>query len=993
MKQLLVNACVLSALGCSFGCTDRAENQALRSLSRGGAVSFVCLSDAQARVNGRGEITSILEPGRDLDHCPDYEDDGETLRLHALVTQTLRGEVAVIDLSEEDEEMAVVDADPTTPGFGFLTVGANPVDIVTTPGGAASFVTIAEGPGRSGVLALPSSCVRAPIPTQSRRDLTTWPGCALDSPPGRMQLLLDGDPERGKTTCDGSSVPNAGPRECPADLTREQGPQGRRKLAVALPDEGAIVILDAQELLDRPQGSFAPCQIESRVSLQVELPTEPPPRQVPEDLVPNERDGTSCALPDFNHGPAPEFLRPRPHDLGEGGGVLFVSDLAAPVIHRVDVADPCRPKEGPPLLPSSYEDPKRVVTTKAIAVSPLTSLGERWVYAVDDREGSVMVFDVTPGRRERTPVLRSGSPELPYEPADRLVFDAPARDLEFIVRDVPEEDLDTGVATAGLLCDPNPSKPSDSDDPQVRYRPNRAFTSGANPLKLRGTFAFVALANGRIAVVDIDDFDRPCRRPVQVNQGEIVDHRGCARDAAKQSYRDSAGEPTTSGELSCNVIEPHRTRLDRPFIVSKDAGIRAPSLRSFPRLRSEEGGNIPTDQSEEALSFPKLLAVDYEDGTPAELYLGTDLFRSGENLVTNPLWAEHGSVAFRFNEPRSFLVTDEISVVFEGVVLSQRPAGLLKLDAHPSGAQLDDADGRFCDRGVQSLRMLEEDEVLLRGLGVAGEQRHRFALLHADYVQVQSEIVGEDEDYWIRDGKSCGGGDGNGFLLCEEEFGTLDEPGPARDLVILDANQDHLVLEPRDSADPARTLDMLSCCFGGEAVAYTIRAGNHWIVRSESMGFEHHVTTAGPDAEEPGRCIQDCNPRLARLNGRAFEVTLADRCDRRDRNDCLACVLEGLDTYGTTGIDPASGCVFESLNTRFAIYRGTQPSERGMQFEYQYTGGTRVLAADLRSVTSEISPQSMVFVPQIQHLAVPDGAANGMALVSIESLTVSRYFY
>src|SRR6185503_7474554 len=148
----------------------------------------------------------------------------------ALVTQPIRGEVAVIDLSLG----SVVDVDHTIPGYTFLHVGDSPGDIVSTPGGMATFVGVTEG-GREGIFALPSSCIGPPqrLPDgtrQSQRDLTTWPACSLPVMPGRMQLLVDPVVDgRVRATCGADPLPLgdsghsavSGSVECPADLALE----------------------------------------------------------------------------------------------------------------------------------------------------------------------------------------------------------------------------------------------------------------------------------------------------------------------------------------------------------------------------------------------------------------------------------------------------------------------------------------------------------------------------------------------------------------------------------------------------------------------------------------------------------------------------------------------------------------------------------------------------------------------------------------------------
>jgi hypothetical protein len=112
-----------------------------RSLQASSEVAFVCLGPDGAGIEQHA--------------CPDYEGIGATMI--ALVTQTATDEVAVINVTQP----GVIDVDPRTPGFSFLRVPSRPGDIVTTPGGAASFERLTGG-GKMGNAALPSTRLGPP---------------------------------------------------------------------------------------------------------------------------------------------------------------------------------------------------------------------------------------------------------------------------------------------------------------------------------------------------------------------------------------------------------------------------------------------------------------------------------------------------------------------------------------------------------------------------------------------------------------------------------------------------------------------------------------------------------------------------------------------------------------------------------------------------------------------------------------------------------------
>ena len=172
------------------GCRQPPEQAPVRSLRASGKTTFVCLGP-----DGRG---------RPLSDCPEgarLPSGGVSIanpghELYALVTQTITAEVAVVRVTGGRGIAGVIDMERSTPGITPLRVGAKPVDIVSTPGGSASFVGVAE-PGRAGIFGLSSQCIRPPRPetddedAETLRDLTTWPACSLPTAPGEMQILID----------------------------------------------------------------------------------------------------------------------------------------------------------------------------------------------------------------------------------------------------------------------------------------------------------------------------------------------------------------------------------------------------------------------------------------------------------------------------------------------------------------------------------------------------------------------------------------------------------------------------------------------------------------------------------------------------------------------------------------------------------------------------------------------------------------------------------
>ncbi|WP_437491648.1 hypothetical protein WME75_16020 [Sorangium sp. So ce1014] len=949
---LIAPASVLALAGCG----EEIEPVAVEALAQSGRSAFVCLAVDRPDPKAPGVVRSLPITdcsSRTVESPGDFgveEGSGgkATLpHLYALVTQTLRGEIAVVDMTTESSP--ILDQDTGTPGASFLPVGAQPVDIAATPGGTASFVAVAE-PGRAGIFALPSAKVlpRGGCPVPS---LVSWPACSLPSPPGEMLLVSDPPGPDGKLRASCSSdydLDPTSPAEAEAggdacgsgsgDLSQEG--LGRQKLLVTLPELGGFAVIDAQALLQDErykEGGFAPCEVERWVPLQASLPLSPP--AAPPDEAP---DGpAACVQPAAATSPAQALGTPRPRGLALAGDRLFIADLDAPVIHVVDVPTPCEPTELPPLLPASTLEPERVVTTTRLAVSqPLPPDFRRYLYAVDAGDGSVMVFDVSDGASGQSPLVRPHPEWNPFQPPDRIRLTAPVRDLVIVQRDAPAILPATGVAPEGLRCDPDPSlKPCDSNvsscDLETLYRTSANRDAGAGPLKLRGSFAYLVLTNGQVAVVDVDDLDAACRGPEQPSL-----RAGCAEGA-------SEGDPRlkTSGEASCNVVLPHALRSESYVATSDAVGVREPGVQGLPILYDRSGAVVQLSAASpkmratfpsDAADAPALtlavgvepLAIASVDGVESALDEQGLVLRSGE---------PHHALTMNIEDPRVHLVNETWTVTYEGVL-----PGFTRTFVHFDGdGHLRSGDARFCRRGVQSLNSVKDQPV---PAGVDAAQL-------ADFVQITSELPGEDTPYWADvDEAVCS------FDSCNAKYGNVITSRPG--LRVVEAYDDHLEL---DQGDPE--VAFAACCFPGE-VQVGVRAGGQWVVRSNAAGFLHHVI-ADPAT---GACRNSCDARLARLNGRVVHTPGDGR------------VTDG---------DPGA---FVNPMFRFAITGGAPEPEQDMQFRFTTQGAFDPLLVELVN-EAELQPQAIRLVPATGELAVTDGSLQGLILLGGSGAEVVRRFH
>lgn len=978
-------------------CTEQQPAQELRSLSGSEDAVFLCR-------DGSGV-------GRPYSDCPDRNTDDDDvparkLSVMALVSQTLTDEVAVVNVSDGH----VIDMDPSTPGYGFLRVSGRPVAMATTPGGAASFVATADL-GHGALFAIPTSALSVPEGDQTKSDLTTWNACRLDDVPGEIAVVVDAshacgwDEVRPKNAEDDDDDGGAG-----ADVTAERGPIGARKLIVSFPDRGVLRVYDAQGVLNARRGGFEPCHYEKEIVLQADIPAGVTQR-LPPDLIPTD----SCTDVPAPVAPTPSKSSPRPSGFALSDNRLYVADAAAPVIHVLDVSNACAVSELSPLLPMSLREPERVVTTKRLAVSPVTPRGQQFVYAVDaqDQVASLMVFDVSPGSTDPTPLVRPGSPELAGERPDRLAFASPVRDVSFAYRDIPYVDATTGAAQFGVRCSLDPEVTS---GPEALARPNADYTVGARPGLLRGLFGFALLANGSISIIDVDDFDSDCRRPTTANLSSTPDFRGCAGDELAGPYVARNGTPLTTDELSCRVVEPHRPRSARLVLNNSIAGIRAPSLRTLPQFQ------LPPGQTAVPEERPRLLAVPFTQerdeknqlkDVAANVFVGSSLFSTdgltGEPLETNPNSkasddaALQNSVLLPQLEPRAYRTDETVTVTFEGALTAaDGVSGFLD-----GSGRFEDSAVSFCALGVYD--PAEMADYAVKELGVAAGDAEAFGESHGDYVQIRTAFPLADDTFWSRKGEDDDGdGQPDPVLTrndCVSIFGEADAQTlqPARDLKIVSAFADHLMVKP---ADPSRELREFRQCFP-TAQVYRVRAGNQWVLLHEPGGFRHDVIASGAD----NRCVRSCNPLYKWQRGRVFEVSstlstcrgatpsgttatpaelLSQRVGCETEID-LACVYaQNDDEYQSLLGSPAERCVFAGLTERFAVYRGRQASARDSFFRWQTTGGFAALEMSLTSLSTVVAPQSIQYLPQSEQLAVVDGASQGLSLFSLDTFGVVK---
>ena len=131
----------ISAMGAVASCSRTADPVPLRTFDRAQNIDVVCMR--VLKDDGTTLVPPVpLAQGECAANPPSVSGGFLPNHLFALVTQTARGEVAVVDLTGG----RIVDTDHSTPGVNFLPVGTLPTDIASSPDGKITFTIKQDGP-------------------------------------------------------------------------------------------------------------------------------------------------------------------------------------------------------------------------------------------------------------------------------------------------------------------------------------------------------------------------------------------------------------------------------------------------------------------------------------------------------------------------------------------------------------------------------------------------------------------------------------------------------------------------------------------------------------------------------------------------------------------------------------------------------------------------------------------------------------------------------
>jgi len=996
----------LVALGLVAGaaaCSQTPPNTPVRTFERPERIDFVCM---RVRVGQGQALLQDPEPAP-LARCTPLSaeeastDDRDLREFHlfGLVTQTSRGEVAVADLTGG----YVVDHDRETPSINFLTVGGLPRDIAATSDGKQVFVTAAE-PNKPALYAIDTKLMLGDWQGPSARTtLATWHACSLPSAPSSVAVVFD----------EGLVDTNAAAAAAHV-VVLLPGTAGNSSKIVTMPVAAfstdatkpgelrpcpvtRVMALGGPELVPAkaPRGPEWDDGVKYRASVPpLPTPIAPPTGETSSEPLVYAR---SCYASTDGRGTPREvpmtFAEPlaasRATRFVKDGKRLYVADAALPLIHVVDVKDPAAPKELAPLVTSSLQDPTRLVTVKDLAVSSETREYKRFLYAVDEKKGSILVYDVTDDSSPKVPLVRPHAQANPFEALDRIELEAPVVSVQFARHEAP---LAGKPNAAGALCYPGEiGRPGSELALEGDLEPNKIDQVG--PVRLRGIFALATLTNGRVVTLDVDDWDAPCRRPRDMSRAPNAFTPAQVDAAATDPYAVTAGIRATN-EAFFPVSAPHRTRsfhylYSAPTGSADLVGRHAPELQpAEPRLTTLADTTLPT-RGEEGRGQPKMMAIGLR---PNDTFTGP-----GNERISAPL-----GVTFSYEDPTVHVDQNWVTQ-YEGAIPTLEGALATIATEDDFRTLTFAAEGaHFCGHGVEDL-----DVSRARATSISAElTARRYDAIPrlqdrlVDYVEITDDLLPPTDPYW-REDQACwtdenapGRGTASSrFDTCNQFFDGDFEPPPQvnpepfpntnRHFPIVQAFDGKLTVTrfyaagtaPRTVVPPEDTnrksLALAKCCFHNQA-HLRVRAAMQWVTKGatrdrDPVQFLHHMTRGKDD-----RCVESCETRQQLLNART--VTLP------------------FPTGDASAPERVGALVMRNPMFSFAVYGGEGQAVPtfGTTFRFTTRGRFEAVSGNIAATSTAVSPRSMRYVGPLGQMAIVDGASQGLVLFDLRTVTVSR---
>jgi hypothetical protein len=855
VSPLRLGALALTALSAA-ACTPASVTSATNNFERATDVEFICLEFPSARPPAPGEdagclrndagmcvqqnIRRLFPYALPLSACQINDADNTSTafnrNLFALVTQSNRGELALVNLTTSSGT-SLFDNSPGVPGYSFIPVGRSPTAIVAD--------------------------VRAAPSENADAVSSVWIASAADKTVQRIDarmLTLDprsrqADGLRGSMRVNGALrdiTLNAEPRDLAIDTVN-----GRQLLYVTLPSVSEVAVYDITDPTN--------AQALERIAI-----TAPPPPPDAGDAAVDARDGSDASdagdasdasdgsldggdagdpdasLDGGDAGSPEDVLDARPPldreeagapDVSMDGGELdgatgdvpaggrarpsrlvvdrrthtvYLNDESSTWVHilrgsparvvdRLDVGVPTRA-----LALSGWA---RAEANPAVATDPDHSALAQYLYVVSATDGAVYAFDLVRRARINANLLPSPNPLRrrldPALPDHRVAVSFPATAL------LP-------------ISSREYTEPSEGDPPTITPPAECLSTAGCRGTSavgttyLHGVFMGVVLRDGRLSIIDIDDYDAPARVEADAT-----------RTGAYRFIR-------------------HAPRLREPFQ-------QAPGIRNAPTLTEspQEGQRVPVLESRRS---PTISCVERRTADGMNVPCrgdGLEYENYGVELVASPVVSDGGT---------GDAAVDASDGASAGSPASADPYALRNetwaLTYEETLPGLDLSGGAFSVNAGGEL-LLDQPGAAFCTRGALVDETTR------DQVEVVSDPTPLPQF----------------AARCADLFGpgaTMNQRTYARNrtLQITRATQDRLTLSPVGDVAPARFAE----CFP-QATRFRVRVGGQWLVQGSVSGFVHSVRADSTGVcvidEERQRLIENlatqCLTRRAPLSVRASD--------------------------------------------------------------------------------------------------------------------------
>jgi len=877
VRRLLAGAAALAA---AASCSTSQVVTATNNFDRASDVDFLCLDTTATPVRALPTRECAINP-QDNSAIPAGR------YLFALVTQAERGEVAVVNLAASTGS-ALIDNTGGIPGYTFIPVGALPSAIVTDV--------------RAG--ATPSS---------------VWVASAADRTIGRVDataVLRDPratEPGRACTTMDNAAMPRCLPMNgAPHDLALDTV-NGRTLLYATVPDRGAVAVFDVTDPLRPMDLGFTPVT-------------------VPGDVGDGGVDGGGVDGGGVDGGGGQSPGHPVALAVDTDTHRVYASDDRSNVIHVLEgspLREVARLDAGSPTRALALTGWARRVSCAAEAMDPDHYGRARYLYATHASTGAIVVVDATRGERVRPNLLPGPNPERrpidPALPVDRVALAAPAVSLVAI------NSLEyRGVDAMGRVLLPAGCQASGGCRGATAVEANR----------LHGVFVVAVLRDGRVAVIDVDDYDAAARfgerEAPATPPMPAVPRTGVyrfVRHAPRASTRlTEAPKLANAPAVSTLVLGSQRTQVGdvstAPFLacvptrtVDGPQGCAAPlyGIELTPRP------SVPVEHV-----LPAGTAVADRDASVPERACGAELVTVPPTPTGDPYTVRNEAWGLTWDAVIPGLDVYGGAFVTDG--------GRLQVEAPGAG---------FCTRGAFA-GDLARDEV-----SVVGDS---------------TSLPSDREE-------------------CVRVFGTSTSSSK-RDFVIEEAFQDRLVLRPPSGVTPA----LVQRCFP-QGTRFEVRTRDSWIVVGSRAGYQTAVT-----ADADGRCVVDAAKQEAAEGfARACLLTRAP-LDQRTGRRCLAGrVCTATPDAATGAVTAAATPVFANAFFCLQVYPAAEASAgvgfrardvgRDTQISFSITGAWEPLV-----LTAGTFPVAARYVPGVERLYVVDTQASGLMEFRTTPFAFNRNF-